>query len=78
MLTGARPHTELGHDDVDAEAELVVLRTADHKHWDGLLMRPRTDVEGRAGTLAIIVHGSLGNYMGGVPRRMAFELAPRG
>ena len=36
---------------------------------------PRADVNGRAGTLVIIVHGSLGNYMGGVPRRMAFELA---
>lgn len=78
VTTGARPHTEFGHDDVDAEAELVVLRTADHKHWDGLLMRPRADVGGRARTLAIIVHGSLGNYMGGVPRRLAFELAHQG
>lgn len=32
----------------------------------------------RAGTLVIVVHGSLGNYMGGVPRRMAFELAHHG
>ena len=39
----------------------------------GIAPRP-----GRAGTLVIIVHGSLGNYMGGVPRRMAFELAHRG
>ena len=78
MRIGVRPHTEFGHDDVDADAELVVIRTSDHKHWDGLLMRPRTDREGRAGTLVIIVHGSLGNYMGGVPRRMAFELAHAG
>jgi pimeloyl-ACP methyl ester carboxylesterase len=41
-------------------------------------MRPRDDVRGRAGTLAIVVHGSLGNYMGGVPRRLAFELAHHG
>jgi dienelactone hydrolase len=72
------PETEFGHDDVDAEAELVVLQTTDHRHWDGLLMRPRTDRAGRAGTLAIIVHGALGNYMGGVPRRMAFEFAHHG
>jgi len=78
VRTGARPHTEFGHDDVHADAELVVIRTDDHKHWDGLLMRPRDDAAGRAGTLVIIVHGSLGNYMGGVPRRMAFELAHHG
>ncbi|MGB1712628.1 MAG: hypothetical protein ACPHP1_08710, partial [Miltoncostaeaceae bacterium] len=78
IRSGARPHTEFGHDDVDADAELVVIRTADHKHWDGLLMRPRDDHGGRAGTLVIVVHGSLGNYMGGVPRRMAFELAHHG
>ncbi|MGB1377201.1 MAG: hypothetical protein ACPG7S_05165, partial [Miltoncostaeaceae bacterium] len=78
IRSGARPHTEFGHDDVDADAELVVIRTADHKHWDGLLMRPREDHGGRAGTLVIVVHGSLGNYMGGVPRRMAFELAHHG
>ena len=78
MRSGARPHTEFGHDDVDADVELVVIRTADHKHWDGLLMRPRDDTQPRAGTLVIVVHGSLGNYMGGVPRRMAFELAHHG
>jgi dienelactone hydrolase len=78
LRSGPRPHTEFGHDDVDAEAELVVINTADHHHWDGLLMRPRSDDAGRADTLAIIVHGSLGNYMGGVPRRMAFELAHHG
>ncbi len=78
VRAGSRPDTEFGHDDLDAEAELVVLRTADHKHWDGLLMRPRQDLQGRADTLAIVVHGSLGNFMGGVPRRLAFELAHHG
>jgi dienelactone hydrolase len=78
MRSGARPHTEFGHDDLDADAELVVIRTADHKHWDGLLMRPRDDTLPQAGTLVIVVHGSLGNYMGGVPRRLAFELAHHG
>ena len=78
VRAGSRPDTEFGHDDLDAEAELVVLRTADHKHWDGLLMRPRQDLQGRADTLAIVIHGSLGNFMGGVPRRLAFELAHHG
>jgi len=78
VRAGSRPDTEFGHDDLDAEVELVVLRTADHKHWDGLLMRPRQDLQGRADTLAIVVHGSLGNFMGGVPRRLAFELAHHG
>jgi dienelactone hydrolase len=78
VRAGSRPDTEFGHDDIDADAELVVLQTADHKHWDALLMRPRQDVAGRADTLAVIVHGSLGNFMGGVPRRLAFELAHHG
>ncbi len=78
VRSGARPNTGFGHDDVDADAELVVISTDDHKHWDGLLMRPREDRHGRAGTLAIVVHGSMGNYMGGVPRRLAFEFAHHG
>lgn len=39
MRSGTRPHTEFGHDDLNADAELVIIRTADHKHWDGLLVR---------------------------------------
>ncbi len=78
IRAGSRPNTEFGHDDVDADAELVVLSTVDHKHWDGLLLRPRADLASRGDTLSIIVHGSLGNFMGGVPRRLAFELAHHG
>lgn len=78
VRSGARPHTEFGHDDVDADAHLVMISTADHKHWDGFSMVPREDVPGRSDTLVIIVHGSMGNYMGGVSRRLAFELAHHG
>ncbi len=78
VQSGSRPHTEFGHDDVDADAELVVVRTSDGRHWDGLHMRPRTETPGRAGTLVLIVHGSMGSYLGGVPRQLAFELVHHG
>ncbi len=78
VRSGIRPATEFGHDDVEADAELVVIHTSDHRHWDGLYMRPRVDHPGRGDTLAIVVHGALGNFMGGVPRRLAFEFAHAG
>ena len=41
-------------------------------------MRPREPAPGREDTLVIVVHGSMGGYLTGVPRRVAFVLAQHG
>lgn len=63
-------------DSHDLDAEPRLLQTADGHHWDALFVQaPGTQ---QARTLAIVIHGSVGNYLGGVPRRLAIELARAG
>lgn len=75
---GIRPGTGFGRDDADIVCEPLMFRAPDGPHWDALLARPRGGHPGRDDTLVIVVHGSMGNYVGGVPRRATFELARAG
>lgn len=56
--------------------ELRLLQTSDHHHWDALFVQAPEVEQSR--TVAIVVHGSVGNYLGGVPRRLTIELARLG
>jgi len=56
----------------------VTVDTEDGNTWDGLaLIPPRGDPERRR-LAVIVVHGSVGNYMSGVPRRVSYGLARAG
>ncbi len=72
----AGPHTAFGHDDDDLVLSLLTYRSEDGRTWDALLARPREGDEWPE--LCVVVHGDGGNYMSGVPRMLAFELARRG
>lgn len=58
--------------------ELVVSETEDGKRWDGMVFLPRVGQERRRRLAVLVVHGSLGNYVSGVPRRVAFALSHAG
>lgn len=73
--TAIRPGAELA-DTHDLDAEPRLLETADGHHWDALFLQAPGTPQAR--TLAIVIHGSVGNYLGGVPRRLAIELARAG
>lgn len=57
---------------------LLTLATADGHEWDAMLLKPRFGEPARKRLLVIVVHGSVGNYLTGVPRRIAFDLAGHG
>ncbi len=76
--TSARRRPEFGRDDREINTRLVTLDTADGHTWDGMLLRPRFGDQARRRLLVIVVHGSVGNYLTGVPRRLAFDLAGHG
>ncbi len=67
-----------GRDDREITTRLVTLYPGDGHEWDGLLLRPRFGDPARRRMLVIVVHGSVGNYLTGVPRRVAFHLAGMG
>lgn len=67
-----------GRDDREIGTRLLTLHTADGHEWDALLLRPTFGEPARRRLLVIVVHGSVGNYLTGVPRRVAFELAGHG
>ena len=67
-----------GRDDREITTRLVTLKPADGHEWDGMLLRPRFGDPAFRKILVIVVHGSVGNYLTGVPRRVAFELAGHG
>lgn len=67
-----------GRDDREIGTRLLTLHTEDGHEWDGLLLRPAFGEPARRRLLVIVVHGSVGNYLTGVPRRVAFELAAHG
>lgn len=68
---------QFGRDDRRLETRMVTLDTADGHSWDGMLFRPREHT-GMRRVGVIVVHGSVGNYLAGVPRRAAFGLAQAG
>jgi len=67
-----------GRDDRSIGTRLVTLHPDDGHEWDGLLLRPRHGDPALRKLLVIVVHGSVGNYLTGVPRRVAFDLASMG
>lgn len=78
MRGGFRPGTAFGVDDSGAPVAHLTYRSSDGHHWDALMARPRGRPTARAEVLVLIVHGSMGNYIDGVPRRAAIEIARAG
>jgi dienelactone hydrolase len=67
-----------GADDRELIVELVLTHTADGQRWDGMLFRPRAGDSLRRRMAVLVVHGSVGNYITGVPRRVSFGLSQAG
>ena len=66
-----------GKDDTRIETDLIVIPTDDGHSWDGMIFRPRHGaVDPRLAVL--VIHGSVGHYLTGMPRRLAFHLAQEG
>ncbi len=76
--TGMQRRPAFGRDDREINTRLVTLATADGHSWDGMLLRPRFGDPAWRRLLVIMVHGSVGNYLTGVPRRLSFDLAHHG
>ncbi len=77
VRAGFRPHTAFGVDDGRTPVAHHVFRSTDGHGWDALHVLPARGGE-RAAVLVVVVHGSMGNYISGVPRRAAIELARAG
>ena len=77
LRAGVRPHTAFGVDDRRAPVEHLTFASTDGHTWDAL-HAPAWRPGERAGVLVLVVHGSMGNYIDGVPRRAAVELARAG
>jgi len=75
---GGRRRAAFGADDRELLVDLVVADTADGYRWDGMIFRPRTGDARRRRLAVLVVHGSVGNYISGLPRRVAFGLAHAG
>jgi alpha/beta superfamily hydrolase len=78
VRAGFRPGTAFGVDDSSAPVAHLTYRSTDGHTWDALLARPMGRPTPRAEVLVVVVHGSMGNYIDGVPRRAAIELARAG
>ncbi len=89
MAHSPMPHRQAHHaqrirrrldasDRLPLEIVPVTAQTADGHTWDGLAMTPRGGDRARRRVCAIVVHGTVGNYISGVPRRVAFGLAQAG
>ena len=83
------PHRQVHHaqrirrrvhasDRLPLEIDPVTASTADEHTWDGLVLTPRGGDRARRRLCVIVVHGTVGNYISGVPRRVAFGLAQAG
>ena len=68
---GRRPL--FGADDRALGIDLVVTRTEDDQRWDGMIFRPGR-ASPRRRLAVLVVHGSVGNYISGVPRKISFGL----
>lgn len=76
---GRRRTPVFGADDRGLAIDLVVTETEDGHSWDGMIFRPGDGHDPRRRRLAVlVVHGSVGNYLTGVPRRVSFGLANAG
>ena len=75
---GGRRRPQFGRDDRDLAIDLVVTRTEDGQSWDGMIYRPSERDAHRRRLAVLVVHGSVGNYLTGVPRRISFGLAKAG
>jgi predicted alpha/beta-fold hydrolase len=74
-----RPGTAFGSDDDDdLLLDLVTVTSEDHHTWDALVARPRGRVAPHRQIAVLVVHGSMGNFLGGLPRRLTLELAHAG
>lgn len=71
-----RPVFTLDHPDLDLD--LLVLPTEDGHEWDALLYQPRGGDSRRRRVAVLVVHGSVGNYISGIPRRVSMGLAQDG
>ena len=78
LRAGFRPGTAFGVDDSRAPVAHNTYRSTDGHTWDALLARPAGRPTERGEVLVLVVHGSMGNYVSGVPRRAAIELARAG
>lgn len=67
-----------GRDDRRLETRMVLLEADDGGHRDGMLFRPRDPDAVNRRTGVLVVHGSVGNYLTGVPRHVSFGLAEAG
>ena len=56
----------------------VTVDTEDGNTWDGLALLPARGDVARRRLAVIVVHGTVGNYMSGVPRRVSHGLAQAG
>lgn len=65
-------------DDQNLKLDPVTVDTADGQTWDGLALTPKGMNPRRRRVAVIVVHGSVGNYITGVPRRVAHGLALAG
>lgn len=66
-------------DDGSLRLDPVTVDTKDGHTWDGLVVLPRRGGDPARRRLAVIVvHGSVGNYITGVPRRVSQGLADAG
>lgn len=75
---GRRRPPLFGADDRNLSIDLVVTHTEDGQKWDGMIFRPGKGDSGRRRLAVLVVHGSVGNYITGVPRRVSFGLANAG
>lgn len=57
---------------------MFVLDTEDGSSWDAMLFRPHDRGAIHRRVAVVMVHGSVGNYLSGFPRRAAFGLAQHG
>ena len=73
---GLRRVARFGVADRPLRIEPLEVETADKKRWDGMLFEPRR--QQHRGLACLVVHGAVGNYVSGFPRRLAFGLAERG
>lgn len=65
-------------DDRNLRLDPITIDTPDGQTWDGLALMPKTGDPQRRRLAVIVVHGSVGNYITGVPRRVAHGLALAG
>lgn len=65
-------------DDRTLHLDPVTVTTEDDITWDGLALIPKQGQSARRRLAVIVVHGSVGNYISGVPRRIAHRLALAG